>query len=111
LKLPDDVSIAREKISHYLLVWQSEDDKSAFLAKGGYSPFNPDSLLQALTKLGKEGEARWSGWNRFGFFCEVRGVLSGIAGGKRLEVRTIWMTDHLSGNTKFVTLIPVRILK
>jgi hypothetical protein len=108
--LPGDVSIAREKATHYLLIGRHEDDKSAFLARGGYLPFNPDALLLALTRLGKRNDARPLRWNEFGSYYELRGILPGIADGRRLQVRTIWMTDHLSGNTKFLTLIPEKVL-
>ena len=43
--------------------------------------------------------------NTFGQYYEVRGTLTG-PNGVALPVRTIWMTEHLSGVTKFVTLIP-----
>jgi len=43
--------------------------------------------------------------NRFGQYYEIRGTLTG-PNGVALPVRTIWMTEHLSGVTKFVTLIP-----
>jgi len=110
VKLPDDAVVAPEKITRYLLVWRCLDDKSAYLAKGGYSLFNPEALLLALTKLGKEDEARPLGWNHFGCYYEVRGILPG-AFGIRLQVRTTWMTELLSGITKFITLIPVGVLK
>jgi hypothetical protein len=43
--------------------------------------------------------------NKFGRYYEIRGTLTG-PNGVKLAVRTIWMTEHLSGATKFVTLIP-----
>ena len=43
--------------------------------------------------------------NNFGQYYEVRGKLTG-PNGALLAVRTIWMTEHLSGLTKFVTLLP-----
>ncbi|WHZ29265.1 MAG: hypothetical protein OJF51_004067 [Nitrospira sp.] len=43
--------------------------------------------------------------NQFGQYYEIRGALSG-PNGIILSVRTIWMTEHLSGITKFITLIP-----
>ena len=42
---------------------------------------------------------------RFGQYYESRGTLTG-PNGSMLLVRAIWMTEHLSGVTKFVTLIP-----
>ena len=43
--------------------------------------------------------------NTFGRYYEIRGTLTG-PNGVPLAVCTIWMTEHLSGVTKFVTLIP-----
>jgi hypothetical protein len=43
--------------------------------------------------------------NRFGQYYETRGNLTG-PNGISLFVRAIWMTEHLSGVTKFVTLLP-----
>ena len=42
---------------------------------------------------------------KFGQYYEIRGTLNGPNGVTR-AVRTIWITEHLSGITKFVTLIP-----
>jgi hypothetical protein len=43
--------------------------------------------------------------NTFGQYYEVLGMLTG-SNGVALAVRIIWMTEYLSGITKFVTLIP-----
>jgi hypothetical protein len=43
--------------------------------------------------------------NKFGQYHEIRGELAGPNGG-RLTVRTIWITEYLSGITRFVTLLP-----
>lgn len=43
--------------------------------------------------------------NQFGQYYEMRGILTG-PNGVELAVRTISMTEHLSGVTKFITLIP-----
>ena len=45
--------------------------------------------------------------NKFGQYYEICGTLTG-PNGVKLAVRTIWITEHLSGITKFVTLIPDR---
>jgi hypothetical protein len=45
--------------------------------------------------------------NKFGHYFEIRGGLTG-PNGVTLAVRTIWMTERLSGITKFVTLLPER---
>ena len=43
--------------------------------------------------------------NKFGQYYELCGRLTGPNGG-RLAVRTIWITERLSGVTRFVTLLP-----
>jgi len=43
--------------------------------------------------------------NKFGRYYKIRGTLTG-PNGVMLAVRAIWMTEHFSGVTKFVTLIP-----
>jgi hypothetical protein len=37
------------------------------------------------------------------------GLLAGVGFHGR-PIRTIWMTEHLSGVTKFITLIPIEAL-
>jgi len=36
LKLPMNATIAKEKVSDYLLKWQTDNDKSKFLELAGY---------------------------------------------------------------------------
>ena len=48
MKLPADAIIAAEKVMSYLLVSQTRGDKSAFLARGGYTIENADQLLHDL---------------------------------------------------------------
>ena len=110
MKLPDNAVIARAKVTHYLLVKLSRGDKSGFLVKGGYRANNADALLRDLRELRKEGEARKLGDRDYGCYYSVRGILPGTSG-VRLRVTTIWMTERLSGITKFVTLIPIGVIK
>jgi hypothetical protein len=110
MKLPSDTIIAREKITRYLLIRQNRGDKSAFLEKGGYSLANPDALISSLVALRDENEEVQIAWNRFGRYYEIIGTLRGPFR-IELSVRTIWMTEHLSGITKFITLIPVRAIQ
>ena len=106
MKLPANAVIAREKVTDYLLVRQNRNDKSAFLETGGYTPANPDVLISDLVQLMEQNEAVPVDENQFGRYYEVVGVLRGPLG-VDLCVRTIWMTEHLSGVTKFITLIPI----
>jgi uncharacterized protein DUF6883 len=88
-----------------LLLPQARGDKSAFLAQAGYGRENVGNLLQDLRAQILPSEAQRLESNKFGQYYEVRGTLTG-PNGVALAVRTIWMTEHLSGVTKFVTLIP-----
>ena len=105
MKLPPDAIIARDKLTHYLLVPQPRDDKSAFLAGGGYTLHNVDQLLHDLRTQILPLDAAPLESGKFGQYYEIRGTLNGPNGVMR-SVRTIWITEHLSGVTKFVTLIP-----
>jgi hypothetical protein len=105
LKLPTNTIIATDKFTHYLLVPQARGDKSSFLAGAGYTQGNVDQLLHDLRTqiLLLDAEPLESG--KFGQYYEIRGTLRGPNDVTR-AVRTIWITEHLSGITKFVTLIP-----
>lgn len=84
---------------------QARGDKSAFLARAGYTLENADQLLRDLRTQILPLEAVALESNKFGRYYEIRGTLTG-PNGLMLAVRTIWMTEYLSGVTKFVTLIP-----
>lgn len=105
MRLPANSSIAIEKLTNYLLVPLARGDKSAFLAQAGYTLETVDQLLLDLRTqiLPLEAESLEAG--KFGLYYEIRGTLMG-PGGLTLLVRTIWMTEHLSGITKFITLMP-----
>jgi hypothetical protein len=105
LKLPANTSIPIEKATRYLLVPQARGDKSAFLERAGYTLENAEQLLRDLRMQLLPLEATPLQSNKFGQYYEVRGELAGPNGG-RLAVRTIWITESLSGITRFVTLIP-----
>lgn len=105
MKLPHESEIAPEKLMRYLLVPQARGDKSGWLARGGYTLANADRLLDDLRTQILPLEAVALQSNRFGQYYEIRGRLTGPTG-VALAVRAIWMTEHLSGVTKLVTLLP-----
>jgi hypothetical protein len=105
MHLPPDTLISAEKISRYLLVPLPRGDNSAFLSRAGYTLENASGLLDDLRAQILPLDAVAAGENKFGRYFEVCGLLRG-PNGVALRVRTIWMTEHLSGSTKFVTLIP-----
>lgn len=105
MKLPANSSIPLEKLTRYLLVPLARADKSAFLARAGYTLDNAERLLQDLRSQMLPLDAIPSGVNQFGQYYEIRGVLRG-PGGVTLRVRTIWIREHLSEVTRFITLLP-----
>jgi hypothetical protein len=105
MRLPTDATIAREKLAKYLLVSRARDDKSAFLARAGYTLETADQLLLDLQTQILPLDAEPLEIGKFGRYFEIRGALTGPSG-VTLAVRTIWMTEHLSGVTKFITLMP-----
>jgi hypothetical protein len=107
VKLPADATIAPEKLSKYLLVRQSRGDKSAFLATAGYTAANLEQLLHDLRRQVLSQEAVRLHRTKFGQFYEIRAPLVG-PNRATLRIRSIWMKEHLSGETKFITLVPER---
>lgn len=105
MKLPPDAVIAEDKLTRYLLLPHARGDKSAFLVAAGYTLERADQLLRDLRTQILPLEVERLEFNKFGQYYQVRGTLTG-PNGVALPVRTIWMTEHLSGATKFVTLIP-----
>jgi hypothetical protein len=105
VKLPADAAIALEKLTKYLLVRQARGDKSVFLAEAGYTAANPDQLLHDLRRQVLSKEAIPVGETKFGELYEIRALLTSPTG-TALRIRSIWMKEHLSGVTKFITLVP-----
>ena len=105
MQLPPEALIAREKLTAYLLVKQARNDKSQFLAMGGYTHVNAQKLEDDLRSQILTLPAVAAANTKYGQFYEIRGALT-APNGKSLEVKTIWMVEHLSGTTKFITLIP-----
>jgi hypothetical protein len=104
MKLPADSEIARMKVTHYLLKLRDEDDKSQFLALGGYTLAYADKLLEDLRGL-LGSEAEFVQTTEYGDKYQIHGTLTG-PNGRMLRVVSIWMTEEATGRTKFVTLHP-----
>jgi hypothetical protein len=105
VKLPEDSHIAPEKLTRYLLVPQARGDKSTYLALAGYTLDNFTTLLTDLRAQILNQDAAALETTSYGQLYEIRAPLVGPSG-RTLRVRTIWMTEYLSGVTKFITLIP-----
>src|SRR5947208_15080960 len=99
MRLPANTVIAEEKLARYLLLPQARGDKSAFLAQAGYVMGITGRLLEDLRTQVLPLEAVVLASNKFGRYYEIRGMLTG-PNGKTLAVRTICMTEHLSGVMK-----------
>ena len=105
MKLPANSVIPVEKLTHYLLVPLARADKSRFLKMAGYTADNPGCLLEDLRSQILPQDAEPVGSTGFGDFFEIRGALRG-PNGVVLPVKTIWMREHLSKTTRFITLLP-----
>ncbi|MDC8447158.1 MAG: hypothetical protein LV473_02260 [Nitrospira sp.] len=93
------------RLVRYLLVPQLRGDKSSILRQAGYELGNAAHLLRDLRDQILPLDAAPLEKNQFGQYYEIRGALKS-PNGIILPVRTIWMTEHLSGISKFITLIP-----
>jgi hypothetical protein len=105
MKLPAQTAIARRKVTHYLLVWRQEDDKSAFLVRAGYTLDTADQLLADLRSQLLPLEAELLDAGEYGDKYLIRGRLKG-PNGRILRVVTVWMIEEATGKAKFVTLYP-----
>ncbi len=105
MKLPPEAVIPADKISKYLLVYRPRGDKSAWLESAGYSLDKAEALAADIREQLLSLDARGAGSDKFGEYFETAGLLKGPSG-KALRARAIWMTEHLSGETRLITLIP-----
>jgi Domain of unknown function (DUF6883) len=105
MKLPAGSEIPLPKLLQYLLVPLARADKSKFLAQAGYTTENAQQLITDIRSQILPLEATPSGTTKFGDFFEIRGALRG-PNAVSLRVKTIWIRQHLQGNTRFVTLQP-----
>ncbi len=105
MKLPEEAVIPADKISKYLLVYRPRGDKSGWLESVGYSLEKAEVLAADIRAQLLSLDARSSGSDKFGHYFETAGSLKGPSG-KVLRARAIWMTEHLSGETRLITLIP-----
>lgn len=101
--LPPDAIIAEAKLTQYLLVPLTKDDKSKYLAQAGYYQENWQELEKDIREQILPLEATPTANTRFGQKYEIRGNLTGV-NGVVLSIITVWMVT--SQETKFVTLVP-----
>ena len=102
--IPKDAIIAVEKVRDYLLLPQSVDDKSGYLAYAGYSREEYWELLRDIREQLLPAEGLLQRSNEFGDFFESDGVLKG-PNGRQMGVHSIWVRKD-DGEIRFVTLFP-----
>ena len=105
MKLSSSALIAPGKIKDYLLSQRKRNDKSKWLAKAGYSLNNWQQLEIDLRAQILSLDAVLIDKSIYGNIFEIRGILHG-PNGNFLEVCTIWMIEHKSKLTKFITMYP-----
>jgi len=105
VKLPGDSIISPEKITEYLLKRQPDNDKSQFLAQAGYSSDNWQRLLEDIRAQILPIEAELIRKTAYGDLFRIRGQLLG-PNSVSLGLITVWMAEHASRQTKFITLFP-----
>jgi hypothetical protein len=105
MKIPADAIIAEAKLTRYLLVFKEVDDKSKFLAQGGFSQDNPADLETALRMLLATADAELDRENQYGRYYQVEGELIGT-NGIELPITTIWLEDNQTREFRFITLKP-----
>ena len=104
MKLPN-AYVDPRKITDYLLKPLEDSDKSAFLARAGYTEKNPEVLLSDIREHLLPLEAIDLGPFAFGRKYGITGRLTGPSG-VTLRVKTIWAMVASTRQTRFVTLIP-----
>jgi hypothetical protein len=105
VKLPEEIIIAQERLSRYLLLPREENDKSKFLATAGYTVANWEVLERDLRELAKSQEISELEISPYDIKYVIRGTLNG-PNGERLRVVTVWMALETIGETRFVTVFP-----
>jgi hypothetical protein len=105
VRIPEDSIIPDAKITQYLLVLKTRNDKSRFLAQAGFTQENPDDLRFAIQRQAMNKEAIEEKSNEYGTFYQIEGELIGV-NGVSLSVVTVWLRRLIDGEFQFVTLKP-----
>jgi hypothetical protein len=105
VRIPEDLIIPDAKITQYLLVQKTRNDKSRFLAQAGFTQENSEALRLAIQRQAMDKEAIKEKSNEYGTFYQVEGELIGV-NGVSLSVVTVWLQRQIDGKFQFVTLKP-----
>lgn len=95
--------IATPKLTEYLLIPLPKDDKSEYLAQGGYTLGDWQQLEQDLRQQILSLEAQPTVKTQYGQKYQIIGSLI-CPNGKVLTIKTIWIVTEQT--TQFVTLFP-----
>ncbi len=104
MRIPPDAIIADAKLTEYLLVQRSWDDKSGYLRRAGFTLDNWIDLRRAIRGLSDSVDAVEDGIDEYGTIYTVDGALAGPIG--ELPVRLIWMEKKIDRRFHFITLKP-----
>lgn len=105
MKLPSETIISSDKLKDYLLVYRKRNDKSKWLAQAGYQLENWQSLEHDLRNQILSLNAVPTDNTQYGQMYEIKGPLVG-PNSKTIQVCTVWMSEHETGQTKFITMFP-----
>lgn len=105
MRLPSDALIAEAKLTDYLLAYRQRNDKSKWLGQAGYTIDNWRTLENDLGRQMLPLEGQVDENNAYGIVYRIEAELVG-PNGRSLSLVTIWMTEHETGRTKFITLYP-----
>ena len=104
VKIPPDALIAPEKLTKYLLVPRSKNDKGRYLARAGFNVARPEILEKAIRALVASVDAVEDIMDVYGQDYTVRGELIGPSG-VRLPVVVVWVR-RADGQFRLVTVKP-----
>ena len=97
--------ISPNKLTQYLLIALPKDDKSQYLAQGGYTLDNWEQLEKDLREQILTLEAQPTLKTKYGQKYQIIGSLN-CPNGFILTIKTIWIVTEKI--TKFVTLFPAQ---
>ncbi|ACK70736.1 conserved hypothetical protein [Gloeothece citriformis PCC 7424] len=95
--------ISPNKLTQYLLIPLPKDDKSQYLAQGGYTLDNWQQLERDLREQILTREAQPTLKTKYGQKYQIIGSLN-CPNGVILNIKTIWIVTEKT--TRFVTLFP-----
>ncbi|MGK7884661.1 MAG: DUF6883 domain-containing protein [Crocosphaera sp.] len=101
--LNQNAIISPNKLTNYLLIILPKDDKSQYLAQGGYTLDNWQQLERDLREQILTLEAQATLKTTYGQKYQIIGTLI-CPNGTSLKIKTIWIVTEET--TKFVTLFP-----